>query len=76
MTKNLNWDILTKNLVIFKRWHAVKDKKKNLNGPDDGLQINQNWIRKQIDEVEEDDDEAIADGIMGLKTKLKNNKAF
>ena len=48
----------------------------NLNGPDDGLQINQNWIRKQIDEVEEDDDEAIADGIMGLKTKLKNNKAF
>ena len=48
----------------------------NLNGPDDGLQINQNWIRKQIDEVEEDDDEAIADGIMGLETKLKNNKAF
>ena len=27
MTKNLNWDILTKNLVIFNRWHAVKDKK-------------------------------------------------
>ena len=26
-TKNLNWDILTKNLVIFKRWHVVKDKK-------------------------------------------------
>ena len=48
----------------------------NVNGPDDGLQINQNWIRKQIDEVEEDDDEAIADGIMGLETKLKNNKAF
>ena len=24
-TKNLNWDILTKNLVIFKRWHVVKD---------------------------------------------------
>ena len=27
ITKNLNWDILTKNLVIFKRWHAVKDDK-------------------------------------------------
>ena len=27
ITKNLNWDILTKNLVIFKRWHAVKDEK-------------------------------------------------
>ena len=24
-TENLNWDILTKNLVIFKRWHAVND---------------------------------------------------
>ena len=26
-TKNLDWDILTKNLVIFKRWHVVKDEK-------------------------------------------------
>ena len=25
--KNLNWHILTKNLVIFKRWPAVKDEK-------------------------------------------------
>ena len=25
ITKNLNWDILTKNLVIFKRCHVVKD---------------------------------------------------
>ena len=31
----------------------------NLNGPDDGLQINQDWIRKKIDEGEEDDDETI-----------------
>ena len=27
ITKNLNWDILTKNLVIFKRSHAVTDEK-------------------------------------------------
>ena len=24
ITKNLNWEILTKNLVIFKRWDGVK----------------------------------------------------
>ena len=49
-----------------------------LNWPDDGLQKNQNWIRKKIDEFEEDDDETIA--ILTkhhrLKTILKNNKAF
>ena len=27
ITKNLKWDILTKNLVIFKRWYADKDEK-------------------------------------------------
>ena len=27
ITKNLNWDILTKNLVTFKRWNGVKDEK-------------------------------------------------
>ena len=27
ITKNLNWKILTKNLVTFKRWNGVKDKK-------------------------------------------------
>ena len=27
MTKNLNWDILTKNLVTFKKWDGVKDEK-------------------------------------------------
>ena len=27
ITKNLSWDILTKTLAIFKRWHAVKDEK-------------------------------------------------
>ena len=27
ITKNLNWEILTKNLVTFKRWDGVKDKK-------------------------------------------------
>ena len=26
-TKNLNWEILTKNLVTFKRWDGVKDAK-------------------------------------------------
>ena len=49
----------------------------NLNGPDDGLQINQNWIRKKI-EFGEDDDETIAilTEHQGLKTRLKNNKGF
>ena len=27
ITKKLNWEILTKNLVSFKRWDGVKDKK-------------------------------------------------
>ena len=27
MTKNLNWEILIKNLLIFKRWEEVKDEK-------------------------------------------------
>ena len=27
MTKNLNWEILTKNLVTFKRWEGFKDGK-------------------------------------------------
>ena len=26
-TKNLKWEILTKNLVSFKRWGVVKDEK-------------------------------------------------
>ena len=25
VTENLNWEILTKNLVNFKRWNGVKD---------------------------------------------------
>ena len=25
ITKKLNWEILTKNLVTFKRWDGVKD---------------------------------------------------
>ena len=27
LTKNLNWNILTKNLVTFKRWDEVKGEK-------------------------------------------------
>ena len=27
ITKNLNWEILTKNLVTFKRWNGIKDQK-------------------------------------------------
>ena len=27
IAKTLNWEILTKNLVTFKRWDGVKDKK-------------------------------------------------
>ena len=79
MTQNLNWYILTKNFVIFKRWHAVKDEKiLNLNGSNDGLKINQNWIKKKTDEVEEDDDETVAilAKYQGLKTRLKDNKAL
>ena len=26
-TKNLNWEIVTKNLVTFKRWDVVKNEK-------------------------------------------------
>ena len=43
--------------------------KDNLDGPDDGLQINQNWIWKKIDEVEEDNDETIA--ILAEDKRLK-----
>ena len=32
MTKNLNWEILTKNLVTFKRWDGVNDEKFNIMG--------------------------------------------
>ena len=27
ITKNLNWEIFTKNVVTFKRWDGVKDEK-------------------------------------------------
>ena len=27
ITKNLNWEVLAKNLVTFKRWDGVKDEK-------------------------------------------------
>ena len=27
VTKHLNWEILTKNLVTFKRWDGVKNEK-------------------------------------------------
>ena len=27
VSKNLNWEILTKTLVTFKRWDVVKDEK-------------------------------------------------
>ena len=27
ITKNLNWEILSKNLVTFKRWDCVRDEK-------------------------------------------------
>ena len=40
--------------------------------------MNQNWMRKKIDEFEEDDDETIAilTEYQRLKTRLKDNKAF
>ena len=27
ITKNINWEIVTKNLVTFKRWDGVKEEK-------------------------------------------------
>ena len=27
ITENSNWEILTKNLVTFKRWEGIKDEK-------------------------------------------------
>ena len=27
ITKNLNWEMLTNNLITFKRWDGVKDEK-------------------------------------------------
>ena len=40
--------------------------------------MNQNWIWKKTDEVEEEEDETIAILIehQGLKSRLKENKAF
>ena len=32
LTKNINWEILTKNFVTFKTWDGVKDKKINIMG--------------------------------------------
>ena len=32
ITKNLSWEVLTKNLVTFKRWDGVKDKNFNIMG--------------------------------------------
>ena len=50
----------------------------NLNGPDDGLLINENWIRKNFNKVDKNDDETIATltEYQGLKARLKNNKPF
>ena len=44
----------------------------------DGLQINQNWIKKKNDKVEEDHDETIAilTEHQGLKKRLKDNRMF
>ena len=30
INKNLNWELLTKNLVTFKRWEGVKDENFNI----------------------------------------------
>ena len=27
ITKNINWEMLTNNLITFKRWDGVKDEK-------------------------------------------------
>ena len=33
ITKNLNWEILTKNFVTFRRWDEVKNQKFNMGVP-------------------------------------------
>ena len=32
INRNLNWEIITKNLVTFKRWHEVRMKNLNIMG--------------------------------------------
>ena len=46
--------ILVVEVMGKKKRNVDKD---NLDGTSDGLQINQNWIRKKMDEVKEDGDE-------------------
>ena len=52
--------------------------KDNLDGPDDGLHINQNWMWKKTDEVEKDNDETIVilTEVKRMKTRLNDNKVF
>lgn len=51
--------------------------KDNLDGTGDGLQINQNWIRKKMDEVKEDGDETavIFNWTLVTQNKIKEQKS-
>ena len=51
--------------------------KDNLDGTSDGLQINQNWIRKKMDEVKEDGDETtvIFNWTLVTQNKIKEQKS-
>ena len=51
--------------------------KDNLDGTGDGLQINQKWIRKKMDEVKEDDDETtvIFNWTLVTQNKIKEQKS-
>ena len=51
--------------------------KDNLDGTGDGLQINQNWIRKKMDEVKEDGNKTtvIFNWTLGTQNKIKEQKS-
>ena len=51
--------------------------KDNLDGTSDGLQINQNWIRKKMDEVKEDGNKTtvIFNWTLGTQNKIKEQKS-
>lgn len=51
--------------------------KDNLDGTGDGLQINQKWIRKKMDEVKEDGDETtvIFNWTLVTQNKIKEQKS-
>ena len=48
LTKNLNWEILTKNLVTFQRWDGVKDEKCKYGGSRKNSILGRGFTKKYI----------------------------